>query len=421
MIYFSKLRPKIIIIALILLSAGIGYRLGEDNVGASVVAKVVNKPSPKTIDVDFAIFWDVWNRLHRYYIDADEIDKQKMVFGAVSGMVNSIGDPYTIFLTPKENKDFKDDLGGAFEGIGAQLGMKDNRIIIVAPLKGSPAEASGIQAGDWIIKVDDEETHNWTITEAVTNIRGPKGTKVVLNVLHLDSPEPIDVEIIRDTINIPSVELWFKKPQDIEEISALEQTKFLKNDKTIAYLSLSRFGDRLQEEWSEAVKQISRRAEVGTIAGLVFDLRNNPGGYLDGSVYIASEFLNDGVVVSQENSDGSKQDYMVNREGNLLDVPIVVLINKGSASAAEIVAGALKDFQRASIIGETSFGKGSVQTPQDLTKGASIHITTGKWLTPKGESISKKGITPDFEVEMKNYEASGDAQLEKAIEVLLGY
>ncbi|OGG13831.1 hypothetical protein A2875_03615 [Candidatus Gottesmanbacteria bacterium RIFCSPHIGHO2_01_FULL_46_14] len=418
---FSKIRKYVLLITFLILAGGVGYTLGEKKVGLTSTPKngvVVHQDAPSGIDVDFSLFWDVWQKLGRYYIDRASLDTQKMVWGAISGMVASAGDPYTVFLPPKENDEFKADLGGEFEGIGAQLGLKENRIIVIAPLKGTPAERAGIRPSDWILKVDDKETSGWTVAEAVTKIRGTRGTSVTLTLLHENEMEPIDMAIRRDTILVPSVVSWVKQVSEITEISAVPGAGALKaRADTIAYLSLSRFGDHTNEDWLKEVDSVL--AQQGSLKGLVFDLRNNPGGYLEGSVFIASEFLKSGQVVSQVNSDGSRQEYQVDRKGKLYDIPMVVLVNKGSASAAEIVAGALRDHKRARIVGETTFGKGSVQTPQDLPGGAGLHITTGKWFTPNGGSINKEGITPDIEVKLEVYEASADAQLAKAIELLL--
>ncbi len=421
---FSKFRTFIIICALVLLSGGIGYRLGEKHTSLSggPSSLIVNTATPSNTGVDFSLFWDVWNRVKRDYIEADTIDPQNMVYGAISGMVESLGDPYSVFLPPKENKSFKEDLSGAFEGIGAQLGMKDAHIIVVAPLTGSPAEKQGIHAGDWILKVNDEDTLNWTVEQAVSKIRGPKGTKVTLSILHENNGnEPVDITIVRETITVPAIISWVKKPSDIKEISGLSEKNRITGNGSVAYIHLTRFGDRLSSEWQDALNSLESAGKSQTVRGYILDLRNNPGGYLDGSVYIAGEFLKNGIVVTQQNSDGSKEDYPVNRTGRLTDTPLIVLINKGSASASEIVAGALKDHKRATIVGETSFGKGSVQTPEDLPGGSGLHITTGKWLGPNGEWISKKGIVPDIEVKLDAADdvASRDAQLAKAIELLL--
>ena len=420
---FSKIRSIILTIAIVILIGGVGYRLGEKRIFSKTptlqTATVTNTDAPSSIQVDFSLFWDVWQRLKLYYIDASSMDSQKMVYGAISGMVSALEDPYTSFLNPKENTEFKEDIGGSFQGIGAQLGLKDSQIIIQAPIKGSPAEKAGLKAMDWILKVDDEETIGWTINQAVTKIRGKKGTTVKLTVLHDNAKVSEDISIVRDEIVVPSVEHWLKTPSEITEISGVASQTLLANKSTIGYMYLSRFGDRTNEEWLTAVDDIvAKQASLGA-KGLIFDLRNNPGGYLDGSVFIASEFLKSGIVVTQTNSDGTKEVLEVNRKGKLYDIPLVVLINKGSASAAEIVAGALKDHKRATIIGVTSFGKGSVQTPQELSGGSSVHITTGKWLLPNGDWIHKKGITPDVEITLDSPEATQDAQLLKAIETLL--
>ena len=418
---FTEIRTVVLIIGAVVLIGGIGYRLGEKHATTIIQqpATVVGIEAPDSVRVDFSLFWDVWQRIHTFYIDRSSIDTQKLVWGAISGMVNALDDPYTVFLPPKENESFKEDIGGSFQGIGAQLGLKDGKIIIQTPLKGSPAEKMGLKPMDWILKVDSEDTVGWTLTQAVTKIRGTKGTTVTLSILHDKADKPVDITITRDEIVVPSVESWIKLPKDITEIVGVPGvSRILGTNKRIAYIYLSRFGDRTNEEWLKAVATIVEAERTG-VDGLVFDLRNNPGGYLDGAVFIASEFIKSGTIVTQTNSDGTKETLTVNRKGQLTTIPMVVLINKGSASAAEIVAGALKDYKRATIVGETSFGKGSVQSPQELKGGAGVHITTGKWLLPNGDWINKKGITPDVEVKMDTFEATQDAQLEKAIELLL--
>jgi carboxyl-terminal processing protease len=424
MVPFSKFRNLILGFTCLLLAGGIGYRFGQQHVSVSVANDkiVFNKTVPQNTPLDFSLFWDVWNRVHRDYIDAAQIDNQKLFYGAVSGMVNAIGDPYTTFLPPTDNSQFKQDMSGSFEGIGAELGTKENHIMVISPLTGSPAEKAGIKPADWILKVNGDDTSNWTVNDAVTKIRGPKGTKVTLSILHVNDIKAQDITITRDTIVTPQIISWVKKPSDIKEVMGLTdfKNKYSGNSKEVAYLRLTRFGDQLESEWSKAVDQIVQDESNQNLAGMILDLRSNPGGYLDGAVYVGSEFIKNGIVVSQKNSDGSKLDYPVNRTGKLLDIPLIVLVNNGSASAAEIVTGALKDTHRATVVGETTFGKGSVQTPQDLAGGASVHITTGKWLTPKGESISKKGITPDTIITSDTVvDASHDAQLAKAIELLL--
>ncbi|TSC53200.1 MAG: Uncharacterized protein LiPW16_457 [Microgenomates group bacterium LiPW_16] len=401
----KTLRNFILMFSLLILAGGIGYNLGKYEVSLSwknfkPQFSVTNTAPPASRPIDFSLFWDVWDRLEKNYIDKKALDPQKMVWGAISGMVQSLGDPYTAFLTPQQQKETKEELGGQFEGIGAQLGIKDKKIVVVAPLKDTPAEKAGIKAGDWIVKVDGKDTASWTLPEAVSEIRGPRGTKVVLTIIHEGEEKPVEIAITRDTILVESVE-WQEK-------------------KGIAYLKLSRFGDQTSAEWEKAVREIVSSYQKEDVRGLVLDLRNNPGGYLSGAVYIGGEFLPVGtLIVQQEQASGARQTYSVDRQGKLLDIPMTILINKGSASASEIVAGALRDHNRAKLVGEISFGKGSIQEAQDLPGGAGLHITTAKWLLPKGEWINGTGIKPDFEVKMDEKDATADPQLEKAIELLL--
>lgn len=411
---FLKLfRNFILILAIVVVSGNIGYRLGERKISVALTPEkklILNSSPPPAQDVDFGQFWDVWQRLEQRYLDKNKLDPQKMVNGAIQGMVSSLGDPYTVFLPPKENTEFKEDLNGMFEGIGAQLGAKDDKIVVIAPLKDHPAEKAGILPGDWIVKVDEVETFGWTVPQAVSKIRGPKGTAVKLTLVHEGKNEPVDVSVTRDKILIKSVEYTTKqlvKPECKEAGADCPK---------VGYLRLARFGDQTNDEWNKAV--FEARSDEKNIKGLILDLRNNPGGYFQSAIHIASEFIRSGAVVLQENSDGTRETYSVTHLGNLLDMPLLVLINKGSASASEIVAGALKDHKRAILIGETSFGKGSVQTPEDLTGGGGLHITTARWITPNGDWIHGKGIKPDIEVKNDNASPSADLQLEKAIEEL---
>jgi len=402
----KTIRNLILILVLVILTFGLGYQMGSrglnkefSGVSTLVSGKTTNNPS-----IDFSIFWDVWDRLQKSYFDKKALNVQKMVYGAVSGMVSSLGDPYTIFLPPEQNKEAKDDLGGKFEGIGAQLGIKDKKIVVIAPLKGSPAEKAGILPGDWIVKVDDKETSGWTLPEAVSKIRGTKGTKVKLTLMQKTDTNTKDITVVRDAIKVASVDLETKEV----------------NGKTVYNLKLSRFGDETASEWEKAVDEIVAgwEKDKSRISGLVLDLRNNPGGYLSGSVFIASEFLPDGTVVIQENSNGFKQNFSVNRKGRLLTIPMIILINKGSASASEIVAGALSVRGRAKLVGETTFGKGSIQEAQELDDGAGIHITTAKWLLPNGKWVNGNGVDPDVKILNDETKPEEDKQLEKAIELL---
>ncbi len=419
------IRNLILGIAFLVIAFGLGYNAGVDATGPNniiPVSQIAGRSPNKPLSVDFSLFWNVWDRLNRYYVDKTKIDPQKMVYGAISGMVNSLGDPYTVFLAPAQNQEAKDDLGGKLEGVGIQLGMQDKKIVVVAPLKGAPAVKAGIKSGDVIVKVDGRDTADWTLPEAVTKIRGPKGTSVTLTVLHKNTAIPVDIKVVRDTITVSSVD-WNTVYANCSSSNtcAIVQTNCPTCDEVI-YLKLSRFGDQTSDEWSKAVSEISREVQKdrqGRIKGLVLDLRDNPGGYLSGSVFIASEFLKDGTVVVQDSTIGGRETYSVNRKGALLSIPMVVLINKGTASAAEIVAGALHERGRARLVGETSFGKGSVQEAQDLPGGAGIHITVAKWLLPSGKWINGTGIDPDIKVVNDDTKPDEDLQLQRAVEALV--
>jgi len=396
----NKLTNVLLVLSFIVLIFGGGYKIGEyKSRFNSIYPETYNQQQH---DVNFDLFWETWSKLQERYVDQKKLDPKKMYMGAIKGMVASVDDPYTFFLTPDENKQTKDDLGGKFEGIGAQLGLKDNRIIIIAPLKNSPAEKVGVKPGDYINKVDDVATNKWTLSQAVSKIRGPKNTKVKLT-LERNNKE-IDVVIVRQQIIISSVDLSFEKK--------------------IAILKVNQFGDNTNNEWRKAVQDISSKWLNKQVTGLVLDLRDNPGGYLDGSVYLASEFLPFGkLIVKQEAPLYGDKEYRVSRIGLLKEIPVVVLINKGSASASEILAGALRDNNRAQLVGEKSFGKGSVQEALDLKEGAGLHVTVAKWILPNGDWINGKGIDPKINVVNEIKEGNTitkdvDKQLEKAIELL---
>lgn len=392
----KQIRRTILVITLVLLAGFGGFWLGERR-----EERIIVEPR----EVDLSLFWEVWQRLEKDYLDQSVIKPEKMVLGAIKGMTQSLDDPYTVFLQPEENKRAKEDLNGSFEGVGIQLGYKDKRLAVIAPLKGTPAEKAGVKSGDLILRIIDkkkevdQETTGISLPEAVNLIRGPEGQPVILTLLSEGEEQSREVEIVRGTIVVPSVEV-----------------DFIENDKgTVAHLKLMRFGERTDSEWNRAVATINNKQS--TIKGIILDVRNNPGGYLNGAVFVASEFLPSGVVVQQEGKRETKT-YSVDRLGKLLDHPLVVLVNEGSASASEIAAGALQDHGRAKIVGERTFGKGTVQEAQELPGGAGLHITTARWLLPSGSWIGKEGIEPDFVVELDE-EKEGDEQLEKAIELLI--
>ncbi|HZE87784.1 MAG TPA: S41 family peptidase, partial [Methylomirabilota bacterium] len=289
-----------------------------------------------------------------------------------------------------------------------------------APIDGGPAQKAGLKAGDIIISVDGQSVAGWTLAQTVDKIRGQKGTDVTLQVLHKDTTTPTSIKITRDTITVKSLTSWTKKVKDIDGIntksSALTNAV---NDKVI-YIRLSQFGDGTNNEWTDLAVKVNQQLKTDkSIKGIVFDLRNNPGGYLTDAVYIASEFIKDGVAVMQEDKNGDRTGYNVSGKGMLTDVPVIVLINKGSASASEIVSGALRDHKRALLVGETSFGKGTIQEAEDLGGGSGLHVTIAKWLTPEGTWVHKKGLTPDISVALDKKDQAHDTQLEKAVEELV--
>lgn len=396
-----KLINFIFTLAFIVIIFGSGYKLGQYRTFSNFQQSATN--NQQLTNLDFSLFWNVWTELEKKYVDKKKLDHKKMFYGAVKGMVAALEDPYTFFLTPDENKQSKDDLSGKFEGIGAQLGLKDNRVVVIAPLKQSPAEKAGVRAGDFINEVDGQKTVSWTLPQAVSKIRGPKGSKVKLTLER--SGKELQVTITRDQIIVASIELTYEK--------------------NLVILKLNQFGENTNEEWDKAILEIKNKWLKKEIKGMVLDLRDNPGGYLESSVYLASEFLPKGkLVVKQESTVNPTRNYLVERDGQLLDIPLSILINKGSASASEILSGSLRDHKRAKLIGEKSFGKGSVQEALDLKEGAGLHVTVAKWILPNGDWINSKGIEPDIKIENIITEGNtltreNDKQLEKAIETIV--
>ncbi len=394
------------IVLIIILSFLLGWQLGHRDVQVKLSAyrptvSITDKEPPKKVNVDFKLFWNTWDLLSRSYLDKKNIDSSRLFYGAISGMVAALEDPYTFFLPPEQQKFSKEELNGSFEGVGIQLGFnKDKRLVVVAPLGGTPAQKAGIMPQDTIVKIGDKDTTNMTLPEAVNMIRGKKGTTVGLTIFREGDTDTRLFELTRDDIIVRSVEVNYKNTA---------------SGKKVAIIKLSRFGERTEDEWNDAVTDLLS----ANVQEVVLDVRNNPGGFLTGAVFIASEFLDGGDVVLQENSEGERVSFEVTRTGKLIQMPMVVLINKGSASASEIVAGALQDRKRARLVGEQSFGKGTIQEAQDLEGGTGIHITVAKWLTPEGKWVnSTQGLDPDVKIENDKEDQSKDPQLEKALELL---
>jgi carboxyl-terminal processing protease len=402
----KKVRQFVLILTLLVLAGGIGYRLGLQR---SYLNNFSTSSAPKA---DLSLFWHVWSLLEQKYVDKKAIDPQKMVYGAISGMVASLGDPYTAFFPPEDNKINRENLKGEFGGVGIQLGYKDGTLAVIAPLDNTPAARAGIKAGDLILRIKDKKagidkaTDDVSLLEAVKLIRGKEGSKVTLTLAREGKSEPFDVEVVRGKIVIPTlVSRWIEK-----------------DGRRIAHVRLLQFNQVLYSQWDKEVSDIVSQKNDPNFAGMILDLRNNPGGFLQGAVYVAGEFLSSGVVVKQQYASGKEDVFRVNRTGRLPSVKLVVLVNRGSASASEILAGALQHYKRAVIVGERTFGKGTVQEPETLPQGAGLHVTISRWLLPDGRRLDKNGIKPDVLVEVSPDESMGGKQdkiLEKGIEEVL--
>lgn len=378
----------------------IGFRAGEISVPSFYKIQGVQNAAPVAISgVDFNIFWDAWRELENKYVGRGELDKQKMVYGAVEGMVKSLRDPYTAFFSPEESKMLEEDISGSFSGIGAEIGFKKGVLTVIAPLKNSPAEKAGIFSGDKIIKIGDAFTQDLSLEEAVGKIRGKKGTAVSLAILRDGFSEAKEFKVTRDTIKIPIVE-WEKKGDGI------------------AYVKIYNFVGEVDNEFRKAAREIMASNQKK----IILDLRDNPGGFLDSAIETASYFIPKGELVAMEDfGDGVKRDEFRSQGYRYFEkTPVVVLINEGSASASEILAGALKDVRNVTLVGEKTFGKGSVQEVVDLSRNTALKITVAHWLTPSGRSIQDSGIDPDVEVKMTagDKDSGRDPQLDKATEII---
>lgn len=362
--------------------------------------KVKNKDAPAPYllqDVDFNLLWEVWNIAKERYLEQPVLDTQ-LFYGALSGIVASLGDPYSAFLEPETTKKFNEDLSGMFDGIGAEIGIRSEQLVIIAPLPDTPAALSGLKSRDRILAIDGEDTQGMPLDIAVSKIRGEKDTTVVLTILSDGQEESREVPIVRGTINVKSVR-WEAR------------------DDGIMYVRIIYFNETTLESFEEVLRKIAEH----NARAVVLDLRNNPGGFLEVAVKLASEWIDPGqVVVFQEFRGGEREAFEAYGQPRLKGTPTVVLINDGSASASEIVAGALRDHKAATLVGEQSFGKGSVQNYERLRGGSSIKITVAHWLTPSGDIINEEGIEPDFAVELtrEDVENEKDPQLEKAVEIL---
>ena len=371
---YFKLTTLTIVLFLLIGAFGAGVALGGSGfLFEPGIVRAANEP------VQFDTFWQAWNIVQRHFIDRSTLDPTQLTYGAIRGMIQALGDEgHTVFLTPEELARQQTDISGKFSGIGAQLGVKDSLPIIVAPFDGSPAAEAGIKAGDIIIDVDGQDVTTLPLNQIVERIRGEAGSQVVLTVLRPDEDKSLDISIERGEIDVPAA-TWAMIPGT-----------------QVALIRLSQFSADAEQDLVTTINE----AKAAQATGLIVDVRNNPGGLLDQAIKVTSQFLKEGNVLQQQDADGQRQSYPVKPGGIATDLPMVVLINRGSASSAEIFVGAIQDYQRGALIGETTFGTGTVLEPFKLDDGSALMVGTSQWLTAKGRLIRKQGIAPDVTVKL---------------------
>ncbi|MCI0542530.1 S41 family peptidase [bacterium] len=399
-------KQKILSVLLSLLIIGTSFVIGVEvgygsRPAAEKILGISNKEAGLAIgpETDFSPFWEAWDILNQKYLFPNKTSNQDKVWGAIEGLAQSFGDPYTVFLPPQEAKMFEEDVNGNFEGVGMEIGMRDGVLTVIAPLKGSPAEKAGVKSGDKIFKIDNKITSDLTVEEAVRKIRGPKGTKIVITVVREGAPIPMEITITRDAIDIPTIETEEKNG--------------------VFIIRLYSFTSKSPALFHDALREFT----AGGGNKLVLDLRGNPGGYLDAAVDIASWFLPSGkVVVKEDMGEHGEAGVERSRGYDIFDenLKMAILVDGGSASAAEILAGALQEHGVAKLVGEKTFGKGSVQELVPVTDDTSLKITIARWLTPNGKSLDEGGLIPDFEAKRtpEDFAKGKDAQLEKAMEIV---
>lgn len=399
-------RAALVLVAVVVVGSGsfvLGYGEGTKHPKNVIVKGITNIGDPDAT-ADFSIFWEAWDELKKSHIDGAKAKDQDLVYGSVGGLASAFKDPHTIFLPPDDAEKFDEDIRGEFGGIGAEIGLKFDQIVVVAPLSGSPAERVGLKAGDKILEVDGTSTAGISVGDAVKLIRGEIGTTVTLTIFRDGFADVKKIPIVRDVIRVPTVDI---KPLEI--------------DPSLTYVKLHSFNEVApQVFYEQAVSAVERGTK-----GIILDLRNNPGGFLEVAVDLAGWFLERGKVVVKEEfrEEFADRNREFSAHGNeaFKSTPIVILVNNGSASASEILAGALRDHRHIQLVGEQTFGKGTVQELRPLShEGATLKITVARWVLPNGGTIEKNGLKPD--VLVKPAEGDGqdgnDVQLTKAIEVL---
>ena len=376
----------------------LGLQKGFAETKNIVIQGVSGGETPSGVSADFGVFWQAWDKLKTEHVNSKDVKDQNLVYGAIKGLTESLNDPYTEFFTPKDYKTFKEDIGGNFSGVGMEIGIRNDQLVVIAPLKDSPAEKAGLLAGDMILKIDDKATDGFNVSQAVQVIRGEAGTNITLNIFRKDWTKSKDFTITRASINIPTVDYEMKG--------------------NIAYVQLYNFDANTEKVFYNAMKDVLLDKQA---KGMVLDMRNNPGGYLDVAVNLAGWFIPRGdVIVKEKYADGKVDVFKASGNEALKDLPLVVLINSGSASAAEILAGALRVDRKIQLVGEKSFGKGSVQELQTLKDDSALKVTIAKWLLPDDSAIDKVGLIPDVTVELTESDTSSgkDPQLDKALELV---
>lgn len=392
----------LIIVVLMVVSFGVGVVWSSEKSDDYNVRHLAYSPEAKKLisnpAFDLNLYLEVWDRLKQDYVDKNKISDEQMFYGSLRGLAKSMDDPYTIFMDPEETVEFANDMSGSFEGIGAEVGMRNDIITIIAPLADMPAEKAGLKAGDRVYAIDGESTLGMSVDKAVKKIRGVKDSEVILTVIRDDEEKPLDISIMRGLIVVKSVKTEMRADG-------------------IMLVTVTNFNDDTESLFVAAIQEILLKSPKG----IILDLRNNPGGYLDTAISMASAWIPEGPVVVEQFGEGVREEYFALGGAPLKDFKTVVLINGGSASASEIVAGALRDYKKASLLGEKSYGKGSVQTLRDLSDGSSLKITVAQWLTPAGDYINDKGIEPDLLVEITKDDVNNqrDPQLLKAVDWLL--
>src|SRR3989338_4762332 len=401
---FSKTRYIVGVVLLVSLSFIFGVSFGKNSrPEIEKVTGLSNKETQVATNADFAPFWKVWNTINEKYPKAEEITDQDRVYGAISGLMDSLNDPYSVFFAPEEAKSFEDEIAGNFSGVGMEVGIKDKILTVIAPLKDTPAYRANIKSGDKILKIDDKIAADLSIENAIKLIRGEKGTTITLTIFREGEKEPKEIKIVLDTINIPTLDTELRP----DGIFVIKLYSFSANSSGL---------------FRDAIKSFA----LAKTDKLILDLRGNPGGYLNSAVSVSSWFLPEGKIIVTEDYGNDKKPEIFRSKGyNAFNdnLKFVILINGGSASASEIVAGAMQDHGRAKLVGSKSFGKGSVQEAIKITPETLLKITVAKWLTPNGNLIEEKGLTPDYEVEItkNDIEENKDPQQEKAVELLLNW